>query len=185
MASAMKGGRRISPQIGGLPYAQKIGTRGDETPNETLFERALLSVSSNRSNPAGADDQLLTAEILLERDKPGDPEEALEIINGVMARGPITGELLNAKGVALYQLGRLEAAKNEDAISAYTAAIEKAPTLVSAYFNRALAEKRLDRFGDAKRDFEHYISVESDPDWKKEAMGYLDQLYRDMADGKR
>ena len=181
LALAVKSERRIKPQITGLPYSQNLALKGgDDRENETLFDRALSKVSLDGAVPNAAEDRIAMVRILLERDLPGDAEKALSITDEMLLRGPITAELLDQKGAALYQLRRYE-----DAVVAFTLAIEKTPKMLAAYFNRSLAEEQLKRLDDARRDMEYYMSAEQDPKWKYEASWRLTHMKHDVDDEKR
>src|SRR5437868_9283325 len=91
------------------------------------------------------------------------------IVDGLVKTGPVTGELFNLKGMALYNLGESDPSKNEDAIEAFTSALQNSPDLIEAYFNRALVEKHVHRYQDAQHDLETYIPKQKDIGWLEAA----------------
>ena len=174
--------RRIGPQMPGIPYSRFAGDQrgGDETTVETPFERALLKVSPNGLIPSGVSGRMAMVTAYLEWNRPGDAARALAIIEETMNRGAITGELLLARGVALYQVS-LEPRDDslercELAIRFFTSALERSPKLHIAYFDRALAEEKLKRFADAKSDMQLYVSYETNSEWINEARDHIVQI---------
>ncbi len=181
VALGVKPERQIGPQMPGVPFSPYLEQRGGEgSTAETPFQRALLKVSPNGLTPSGVSSRMAMVTVLLEWNKPGDAEKALKIVDETLSHGATTAELFLARGVALYQTGVEQNDKNleiyEEAVLAFTSAIEKSPNLSIAYFNRALAEQKLKRFANAKRDMEYYVSKEANTEWIKEAKERIERM---------
>jgi len=176
LAQAMKSNRNIAMQVPGMAYSdiaerQRAGTTS--TFDTIAYDSALRKVSPNGEIPTGKAEQLEMAKILIARNNgKQDAQKALQIIDGL----PATGELLNLRGMALFSLAGNNALKNEEAIAAFTSALQTSPTPISSYFNRAIVEDHLGRREDAQNDLQKYIDSEKDPAWRNEARKQLSQI---------
>ncbi|TVR64785.1 MAG: tetratricopeptide repeat protein [Spirochaetaceae bacterium] len=88
-----------------------------------------------------------------------DLTTADRLFTDVLAVAPHLTEVWYNRGVVRYDLGRYE-----DAVSDFTAAIERDPTFAAAIFNRANAYFRLDRFEDAYEQYRRVLDIRDDPD---------------------
>jgi tetratricopeptide (TPR) repeat protein len=92
-------------------------------------------------------------------------------LKNLVATGNQSPEILNDLGVAQFQLQNYD-----EAIASFSKALEKSPDYTEALFNRALAEQEDDRIEAAKQDWQRFIHLSSDQDWKTEAQGKLNML---------
>ena len=171
----VKGERTIPLRISGdFPYSpyNKSATRGEEEVEKKLqLEVALLDLKS-AEDPSASDDELMVrARVHLTRDKEGDTEFALGILQKLADRGNDAPELFNDTGVALYLTG-----KYREAISQFDKALAKSPDYDEALFNRALAKERDGRYEEARRDLEQFIKLDTEKGWKDEAKKRLASL---------
>jgi tetratricopeptide (TPR) repeat protein len=73
--------------------------------------------------------------------------------------------------VALFQLGRYE-----EALAAFSEALERSPGFEEALFNRALAAEQLGQLEKARQDWERFLSLSGDSGWRREAEQHLNSL---------
>ena len=88
-----------------------------------------------------------------------DLAAADRLFTDVLTAAPHLTEVWYNRGIVRYDLGRYE-----DAVSDFTAAIERDPTFAAAIFNRANAYFRLDRFEDAYEQYRRVLEIRDDPD---------------------
>lgn len=169
---ATKDDRRITPRLSdGFEYSPNSVIRG-ERKNVVHLDRALnrLKFAEKDSAPVEARQEL--ARVYLSRDEqPKDPARALEILEELSNRPDATPEVLNDLGVAYYQSNRFE-----DAITAFSKALVEKPDYQEALFNRGLANKDARNYYAARRDFQQFIELSSDENWKQEADEWLKKL---------
>jgi tetratricopeptide (TPR) repeat protein len=170
---AVKDARYTQARVsGGLEYSGYEVTRGGDSRNDDLhFRRAFSKLKSAEKETAPVNDKLVLARVYLARGTRVDAEHALAILNQLAARGVETPEALNDTGVAQFQLDNYD-----DAIAYFSRALAKSPTYGEALFNRALAEERAHRDGDARQDWQQFIDHSSDDHWKSEARIHLRAL---------
>jgi tetratricopeptide (TPR) repeat protein len=163
--------RSVARVSGELAYSPHRATRGTTDPDDLQLQRALNKLKFAESESAPVASRQMLARAYLEFDRPEQAEKALAILNQLIARGVQSAEVFNDLGVAEFQLDR-----NEEAIAAFTRALDQAPTYVEAIFNRALAEERVKHYTEAKRDWQQFLDLSSDANWKIEAEQHRDSL---------
>ena len=174
LAKAQKGERRNEMRLSGnlahSPYTSFRGASESDDYQLTL-KRALnkLKFAENEGAPAEARQSL--ARVHLAFEEPGHARSALEILKQLVARGVETPEVFNDIGVAQLQL-----ANYGESIESFSKALEKSPSYGVALFNKALAEERAGHKEDAKRDWQQFIDLPSDSNWKSEAEERLRSL---------
>jgi len=177
LAKAVKSSRKIELQMPGMEYSEvDHGQRVAKVSSfdNLEYDKALSEVSPNGEIPSERAAQFEMAKILVARDAgEEDAQKALTIVDGLLKTGPLTGELFNLRGMALYNLGESDPSKNDDAIEAFTSALQNSPDLMAAYFNRALVEKHMHRYQEAQHDLETYIPKQKDLGWLKAAKKLL------------
>lgn len=172
LALSTKEERRSAARISGdLPYSAYRATRGTTDTDDLQLQRAVNKVQFAESETAPVAARQALARAHLAFDRPKHAAQALAILNQLIAGGLQSPEVFNDLGVAQYQLER-----DDDAIAAFTRALEQAPAYAEAIFNRALAEERAKRNTEAKRDWQQFIILSSDANWKAEAERHLVSL---------
>lgn len=81
-------------------------------------------------------------------------EEAILLLNKAIDRNPKNADAFNARGVALFELG-----KYNDAFLDYQQAIELAPKNYRPYFNRAELYRNLKQWQEALKDYNQAIGL--------------------------
>lgn len=81
-------------------------------------------------------------------------EEAILLLNKSIDKNPKNADAFNARGVALFELG-----KHNDALLDYQQAIELAPQNYKPYFNRAELYRTLKQQEEALKDYEQAIKL--------------------------
>src|SRR5947209_570682 len=104
-------------------------------------------------------------------DRPEHARQAQAILESLQGRGALSAEVFNDLGVAQFQLQNHEAA-----IMSFSRALEINPGYAEALFNRALAEESAIRYPEARRDWEQFLNVTTDANWKAEAERHLSAL---------
>jgi tetratricopeptide (TPR) repeat protein len=164
-----------------MPVQQRLGFLAGSIIHVMWAPRAevpvTLTTSENKVKAAAekpnatVEDRQTLARVYLARETSEYAGKALAIIDQLLAGGVRTPELLNDKGVALFQLD-----KYDDAIALFGEALAKSPSYNEALFNRALVEEHAGRNEDARRDWKQFISESSDEKWKTEAQSRLNSL---------
>jgi tetratricopeptide (TPR) repeat protein len=171
LALAMKDKRPIEPRIsGGFSWSEYAPTRGAEESEHLKIENAIKRMSFARTPSAPQEDRLALARLYLASGRQ-NAEEALTILREIASNGKASAEAFNDLGAALFETGRLD-----EAIAAFTRALEKSPGYEEALFNRALASHRAGHTEEARRDWQEFINKSSDERWKTEARRYLNSL---------
>lgn len=164
--------RRPLPRIsGGFAWSPEGVTRGEQGSPEWQLERARRKMQSAEDKSAPASERLVLARAYLASGQRADANRALQILREIAAGGVETPEVLNDTGVALYELGQYR-----EAIATFTRVLEAAPSFNEALYNRALAEERIELYGDARSDWERFIRAAPDGGWKDDARRRLDAL---------
>jgi tetratricopeptide (TPR) repeat protein len=172
----LKDQRRTEARIsGGLEYSRYAGvTRGEDANDDNLhFDRALGKLRSAEQENAPSNERLVLARVYLARGTRPDIDHAFKILSQLSASGVETSEVLNDTGVVDMQRDDYE-----KAIEVFTRALAKDPNYGEALFNKALAEQRLHRDDDAKRDWQQFIDQAPDEKWKAEAADHVKALSR-------
>lgn len=177
IALAMKEERLLEPRISGnLEWSRYTATRGrEESSSDSKRAQLLLEDARNKldAEKASAKPEVfinLSRAYLAEGTRKG-AETALAILRELETRGDLPAEALNDLGVALLQLDNYD-----EAITYFGRVLEKKPDFNEALFNRALAESRIGRSDEARRDWKEFINRVPDSGWKREAEKKLDML---------
>lgn len=171
LALTMKDKRPIEPRMsGGFAWSKYTPTRGNENDDRLKIESALKRMEFAKSPSAPQKDRLMLAKLYLASGRQ-NAEQALSILSEIASTGKASAEALNDLGAALFERERFD-----EAVDAFTRAIEKSPGYEEALFNRALAYNRAGRYEEARRDWQEFINKSSDEHWKIEAQRYLDPL---------
>jgi tetratricopeptide (TPR) repeat protein len=175
LRTAVSKNRRIPLRIsGGLPYAPYLPLpRGGASSDDLSYDIAGSRLSFALDSAAPAPARLSLARFYLARAEPGDSEKALRLLDELASGGKGSAEILNETGIANFQLGRYQ-----EAISNFTGALEVAPKMPEALFNRAYAEERVDGQA-ALDDWERFVASTSDSDWIAEARARLAAFGKD------
>jgi tetratricopeptide (TPR) repeat protein len=180
LAQSMKDGRRTPARIsGGLGHSDYSATRGEGDDDDLHLQRALDKLKFAEKETAPADARLALARVHLAFNRPENTRQALRILREVAASGHHSPELLNDIGVAQFDLGNYS-----EAISSFSLALGSSSNYGEALFNKALAEERAGRAGDAIRDWEAFISITPDGAWKTEARRRLGMLQKPVSLGQ-
>jgi tetratricopeptide (TPR) repeat protein len=172
LALSTKDERRSAARVSGdLAYSPYRATRGTTDTDDLQLKRALNKLKFAESETAPVAARQMLARARLAFDRPDHAELALAILNQLIAGGLQSPEVFNDLGVAQFQLYH-----NDEAIAAFTRALDQSPTYAEALFNRALAEERAGRDPEAKRDWQQFITLSSDANWKAEAERHLASL---------
>jgi hypothetical protein len=171
LALAMKDKRPIEPRMsGGFGWSKHIRTRGKENDERLKIESAIRRMEFAKDASASQKDRLMLARLYLASGSQ-NAESALAILREIASSGRASVEAFNDLGAALYETGRFD-----EAVDAFTRALEKSPDYEEALFNRALANTRAGHTEEARRDWQQFINKPSDEKWKSEARSYLDLL---------
>jgi tetratricopeptide (TPR) repeat protein len=169
LALSTKDERRSAARVSGEPaYSPYRGTRGTTDTDDLPLIRALNKLKFAESESAPVAARQLLARAYLKFDRPEQAEKALAILNQLIARGLQSAEVFNDLGVAEFQLDHYK-----EAITAFTRALDQASLYTEAIFNRALAEERAGQYPEAKRDWQQFLALSSDAEWKAEAEQHL------------
>ena len=172
LALSTKDERRSAARVSGeLAYSPYRATRGTTDTDDLQLQRALNKLKFAESESAPTAARQMLARAYLAFDRPEHAEKARAILNQLLARGPQSAEVLNDLGVAEFQLDR-----DEQAIAAFTRALDQAPAYAEAIFNRALAQERARHYAEAKRDWQQFLTLSADANWKAEAERHLQSL---------
>lgn len=178
LRQSFQDGRSTEARIsGGFDHSRYVGTTrgGPNNADDLNLSRAENKVKAAAEKPnAAVEDRQTLARVYLARETSEYAGKALAIIDQLLAGGVQTPELLNDKGVALFQLD-----KYDDAIALFSEALAKSPSYNEALFNRALVEEHAGRNEEARRDWKQFISESSDEKWKTEAQSRLNSLASD------
>ena len=101
--------------------------------------------------------------------QPNSPMLKTDLATAYFARAEATGQAIDY-GRAIDNLGKVLASSPGDSL---------------ALFNRAIAEERLFLYDEAAADWEHFLTVEPDPEWRDEGRHRLDDLHRKMEERKQ
>ncbi len=171
LALAMKDKRPIEPRMsGGFAWSKHMPTRGKENDNRLKIESALNRMDFAKERSAPQKDRLMLARLYLASGRQ-NAERAIAILREIASSGEASVEALNDLGAALYEIEQFD-----EAVEAFTRALEKSPDYEEALFNRALANTRAGHKEEARRDWQQFINKSSDENWKSEARRYLDPL---------
>jgi tetratricopeptide (TPR) repeat protein len=172
LALSTKDERRSAARVSGdLAYSPYRATRGTTDTDDLQLQRALnkLKFAGSETAPVAARQMLARAHLAF--DRPEHAVQARTILNQLIAGGLQSAEVFNDLGVAEFQLDR-----DDEAIAVFTRALDQAPAYAEAVFNRALAEERAKRYPEAQRDWQRFITLSSDANWKAEAERHLASL---------
>lgn len=171
---AFKNGRHNETRVsGGFAYSRYSGTTrgGEDGPDDLPFDRAESKVRSAAQDISDVPAQLVLARSYLARGTAKAANQALGILDQLSKRGVETPETLNDTGVAQVRLG-----KYDDAIDLFTRALTLSPRYDEALFNRAIANEHLQRYPEARKDWQQFIDQSVDENWKNEAKSRLNRL---------
>jgi tetratricopeptide (TPR) repeat protein len=172
LALSSKDERRSATRVSGEPaYSPYHGTRGTTDRDDLPLQRALNKLKFAESESAPVAARQLLARAYLAFDRPEQAKKALAILDQLIARGLQSAEVFNDLGVAEFQLDRYK-----EAITAFTRALDQASMYTEAIFNRALAEERARQYPEAKRDWQQFLALSSDAEWRAEAEQHLHLL---------
>lgn len=181
LAQAIKAdGRRRTPVrlSGDLPYHQHRIERGGGKPTGSIqFDQALSRIRHAESEIGGTPAvRLVQARIYLALADAVSLQKAIGILEELVDSGEGSAEVVNDLGVARFQKQEYGAS-----IEAFSRALALSPDMEEALFNRALAKRQLsfeagvepeakDQLRrEARADYERFMTLASDPDWKEEA----------------
>jgi hypothetical protein len=155
---------------GNLPYSPYTSFRGasESDDHQLKLKRALNKLKFAENDGAPPQARQTLARVHLAFEEPGHARSALKILEQLVAKGVETSEVFNDIGVAQLQL-----ANYGESIESFSKALEKSPAYDVALFNKALAEERAGHKEDAKRDWQRFINLPSDSNWKAEAEDHL------------
>lgn len=169
LALTMKDKRPVEPRMsGGFARSEYAPTRGEENSDRLKIETAIRRMDFARSPSAPQKDRLVLARLYLASGRE-NAERALSILSEMDSTGKASAESLNDLGVAMFEMERFE-----EAVDAFTRALQKSPGFEEAIFNRALANNRAGRYAEARQDWQEFINKSSDEHWKIEAQRHLD-----------
>jgi tetratricopeptide (TPR) repeat protein len=172
LAKALKEERRSEMRISGdFSHSRYTPTRGANDNDDLQLKRALNKLKFAEDASAPADAQLALARVHIAFGEPEHARAALDLLKHLSAGGVESADVLNDLGVAQFQL-----ANYGESIASFSKALDKSPTFAVALFNKALAEERAGYKDEAKRDWQQFINMSSDQDWKAEAQNHLNQL---------
>lgn len=83
-----------------------------------------------------------------------DPRKALNLLDEALALDPDNVTTINNRGVALYQMGQMEAA-----VEAFSRAVALAPAYADAYNNRGIAYMAMQNYQAAENDFTRVLEL--------------------------
>lgn len=166
LQAAMRDERRTITRISGnFAHSEWAnGTRGESTSDDFQLERALTKMKHAEKASASVVSRHILASVHLAFGRPNNARQALAILEQLLASGHQSAEIFNDLGVAQFQLGEYDRA-----IESFSSALAISPKYGEALFNRALAYERKSRSDEARRDWQNFISVSSDDQWKVEA----------------
>jgi len=169
---AIKDKRRTPARISDCSaYSRYTSIRGEEDAEELQFQRAFNKLNYAKDESAPVQARLTLARVHLALGKPDEARNALPILEQIVASGNQSAEIFNDLGVAQFQLE-----KYGEAIASFNKALEKSPNFIEAIFNRALAEESAKRTEAAIEDWQQFIRLTSDENWKTEAERHLGSL---------
>jgi CHAT domain-containing protein/Flp pilus assembly protein TadD len=125
----------------------------------------------------------------------GNYTVAIQVGTEAYNKGARSPSLLNDLGVAYFEKG-MHAEKTPDgqvqgALDYGTAdnylgeALAKDPKYVVALFNRAIVAKEMKLYTNAEAYWKSYLDIETDPAWKSEALGRLEEVRRILGEQTR
>ena len=158
----------LARMSGGYHYAPFGSTRGAEDPADVNLRLAKAQSSGGDDPGASAELRRIRARVLLATN---DNEKAESILKELIAAGVKDAEVYNDLGVAQYQTQKFE-----DAIASFSQALEKKSGYGEALFNRALAREASRRNTEAQSDWQQFINMTTDAQWKEEANRHLQAL---------
>jgi Flp pilus assembly protein TadD len=169
---AMKDERRNQALISGdIEYSGYSPMRGEQETDDLNYDRAINKLRFAYEETASAESRLLLARVLVSTAERENTRKALSILAQLEAAGIQSPELFNDRGVVELQLGRYPAA-----VDYFTKATQGAPDNSRFLFNKALAEQMVGRTAEARKDWNHFISIASEERLKDEARDQLDSL---------
>lgn len=180
LSAAVGSERRTEARLSGdfaygpLRIPRRGGPPEGNSESFKLLAAASLAQERAQKSDASADRQALgVAYVLLGRD-----DEAVRTLEQVAGRGDATAAQLNDLAAA-YVTRALHADRPDDwprALEAAQRALEHAPGLAAALYNKALALERLGLEEAAKDAWRAYLNAEPSTDWQRPAREHLQAL---------
>jgi tetratricopeptide (TPR) repeat protein len=157
-----------------LPYAPSSRERGGPSSSENLNAAYAAFNAAVLLNPTPAArhglGRVLTAMARY--------DSAVEEFQKAQAEAPDDASILIDLAVACAARG-----ETEKAVGILNRALEIDPSRIEAIFNRALLYKKLEKYDEARKDWQIYLEVDSASPWADEARTYLAKLERgDISD---
>jgi tetratricopeptide (TPR) repeat protein len=178
LARAYAERRTMEVRIPGAKFApmrvERSGATNFDKPQSLLKAEALISEELGRyPNDPGWLDAKARAEML-----DGSYNDAIKTLQRALESQPDSPDLLTDLGSAYY-LRAKSADRSIDygnAIEALGKALAKSPENSIALFNRALACEEMFLYTQAEADWEHYLRIDPQSEWAKEAGSHLKAL---------
>lgn len=169
LALAMKDERRSATRIsGGFDYSPYKATKGSDDSPDLHLKLTVGQLKSAESDNAPVEMRQMLARAHLAFDRSEHARQAQAILDSLIGQGVQTAEVFNDLGVAQFQLRHYD-----EAIASFSRALEIDTAYTEALFNRALAKESAVRYSEAKRDWEQFINLTTDANWKAEAEQHL------------
>jgi CHAT domain-containing protein len=162
---------------GGFAHKQYAETRNPSDPNG-VDERLRAALLSELDQEAFAHQRAATLHnlgrlFMLH----GELNPAEQQFFLALKERPRDARLLTDLGALYYERGRKEGYESlHKSVEHLSNAVEIAPKLAEAWFNRALCYQRMNLFLQAESDWKKYLTLESDSAWAEEAREHLKEL---------
>lgn len=183
LAYAYRDQRPIEARISGFDYAPALTTRGGEAKVDktarNLAESLVLDAVLKHPNAAThhAAGRLYLAEKKF--------DEAIDQFEEALKTDPNSAQIHSDYGAALLEIARDVQSKGEQgrslekfgqSIESLNRALELDPSLLEAWFNRALCHEQMRLYNLAKEDWKAYIEKDATSPWAREARQKLQAL---------
>ena len=177
--------RPVLPRLTGVvewkePPADRRRAVSADAPPPPGAWRYLKMVDEARAaagdSPSGEQLQRLGAAYLLA----GSSDQGLQALERAVAAGPGDARVLSDLGAAYLARGIARGDGNDlaQALETIGGALKKAPELLEARFNRALALEQMPLPAEAARAWQSYLDLDSRSGWAAEAKSQLEKLAR-------
>jgi tetratricopeptide (TPR) repeat protein len=158
-------------RISSFPWAPYIETRGaNEAPvDRNSLRLAELLLAPATTNPKSAQDYHAAGQLHLAK---GELDTAIRELTSAVNTSPRVARYHNDLGVALLAksgVDTVSSESNQSALEEFERAVQLDDRLLEALFNRAYCNQRLERYDEAKKDWEAYLKKDGASEWANEA----------------